>query len=275
MDFSKYFLDISPESAKIYITALNKLEIHDINDSNAIIEKANLISNISTRDIVYSALCKLPIDTLPYIQERNKLQVLRLSTPKDMALPMSLYQLQNIVVEDKNPKKELVDRFFVYIHVKYPLRLDYYNVPIYYTEYNDSNTNYFIYKDNVLTFYLNKFKNVKSMSKQVFTYSDPVIIEYIDKMTEELGHKPTHLLYMYYLNKFQLFESRTAFGIHLTNIIRRATGHHITINTIRKIHETDLINSEEYKAMTIEEKEKAHKKLLHCYYTANMTYYIN
>lgn len=270
----KYFTDINPDSSKIYIRALSKLNIQNLDDINPdhIIDQINSIcNNISSKDIIYSALCKLPIDTQPYIQERLKIQAQRLNKTNG-SLPMTLDELQNIVVVDKNKKRELVDKFFVYMHVKYPLRLDYYNVPIYYDTYKNSEENYFIYKDNILTFYLNKFKNVKSMSKQVLTYSDHVITEYIDKMTEELNHRPTHLLYMFYLNKYQLFESRTAFGIHLTNIIRRCTKLHITMNTIRKIHETDLINSEAYKEMSLREKEKAHNRLLHNFYTANTKY---
>jgi hypothetical protein len=58
--------------------------------------------------------------------------------------------------------------------------------------------------------------------------------------------------------------------IYINNIkkVFKGTGKELTIRIIRKSYETHLQNSEEYKAMTLEEKTAKHKEALHDYETA-------
>lgn len=171
-------------------------------------------------------------------------------------LPMTYQELLDV----PNKIENIYDRFFVYMHVKYPLRLDYYNVPI-----NRKDTNYMTYDGKTLTFYLNDFKNVKSMGKQVITYQDPVIDEYMKL-------KPEYLLYRVNRGKLNIFNSRTAFGVHLSHLFQKYTGKKITINDIRKIVESHNIQSPDYVTKTNREKNALHGKLLHKTSTAQNAY---
>ena len=58
----------------------------------------------------------------------------------------------------------------------------------------------------------------------------------------------------------------------IPSITKKYINKDLTINDIRKIYETELINSQQYKSMNFKQKEEAHKKLLHSFTTAHMTY---
>jgi hypothetical protein len=54
---------------------------------------------------------------------------------------------------------------FIYIVINYPLRLDYFNLPL-----KKTDGNYMVREGNKLTLHLSKFKNVRSMGEQVIEY---------------------------------------------------------------------------------------------------------
>lgn len=147
---------------------------------------------------------------------------------------------------------------FIYIVINHPLRLDYFNLPL-----TKTDSNYMLRDHNTLTLYLNKFKNVRSMGPQTIEYNDPMILKYLDQLEVIMGSKPTHLLWMVLKNEVRLFSRQEVYSHHITNIIKAYTGKHISNNTIRKIHESNLIQSPDYHQMTNKEKTKAHAKLLH------------
>ena len=172
---------------------------------------------------------------------------------------------------------------FIYIVINYPLRLDYFNLPLSKTDANyepqrgsvaadKSAGNYMLRDGDKLSLYLNKFKNVKSMGAQTIEYDDPMILYYLDQLEVIFGTKPTHLMWQVVKDEIQLFSRKEVYSHHITNIIKKYTSKHISNNTIRKIWETELINSPEYRQMTNKEKNKAHKKLLHSTSTANEAY---
>ena len=87
-----------------------------------------------------------------------------------------------------------------------------------------------------------------------------------------MDKKPEYLLWHVVKNEMKLFSRKEVYSHHITNIIKKYTGKSINNNTIRKIWETSLIQSPEYNQMTNNEKDKAHKKLLHSTSTANEVY---
>lgn len=182
---------------------------------------------------------------------------------------MTLQELQNIKVNDSIPLRKLVNEFLIYINTHYPLRLDYFNLPINRT--NESN-NYVIYKDNIMTLYLNDFKNVKSMGSQVLQYNDPLINEYIKKLTEYFGHMPDYLLWRWTPNGLQIFGSRQAYSRHIQDVFYKYTHKKITMNDIRKIHESTIIQDSKYNMLTNEQKNNKHNTLLHSTNTAHNSY---
>jgi hypothetical protein len=157
---------------------------------------------------------------------------------------------------------------FIYTVIHYPLRLDYFNLPL-----SKSGENYMLRNGDKLILHLNEFKIVRSMGVQTIEYDDKLIISYLDQLEMIFGKKPTHLLWQVVKDEIKLFSSRTTYSHHITNIIKKYSGgKHISNNTIRKIWETELIQSPEYRQMTNKEKDNAHAKLLHSTATANEAY---
>lgn len=267
---------MSESSKLIYRRFFNKIGIKeqsDLFDTNRILDIMNSsIRSDEYKKIGLNAICKALEGTEYYDyynklrnQIKNKIEYDKSYNVK--TLPMTYNELLNVpnLVVNKDPLRELIDKFFIYMHVKYPLRLDYYNVPI-----NPSNTdnisNYMTYKDKILTFYLNDFKNVNSIGPQVITYEDPFIDHYMETF------QPQYLLYQYLRGEYVIFTSKVAFGIHLTNLIRKYTNKKVTINDIRKIHESHIIQSPDYTKLTNRQKNALHAKLLHKTATAHNAY---
>jgi hypothetical protein len=107
-----------------------------------------------------------------------------------------------------------------------------------------------------LTLYLNKFKNIKSMGPQVIENDDPMVIKYPDQVEAITDSKPTHLFWHVGKNEMKLFSRKDVYNHHIINIIKKYTGKSISNNSIRKIWETELIQSPEYSQMTNKEKIK-------------------
>lgn len=257
--------NVSTGTMAMYKRVFVKLGITNpkhLSDTERVIKLVNdLFQSDESKKIALNAICKVLEGKSKfnfYNDIRNDLKRKIAIDKSDNIgkLPMTYQELLDV----PNKIDNIYDRFFVYMHVKYPLRLDYYNVPI-----NRKDTNYMTYDGKTLTFYLNEFKNVKSMGKQVITYQDPVIDEYMKL-------KPEYLLYRVNRGKLNIFSSRTAFGVHLTHLFQKYTGKKITMNDIRKIIESHNIQNPDYVTKTNREKNEMHSKLLHKTSTALNSY---
>jgi hypothetical protein len=262
--------NLSPNTKTMYKRALAKIGIIDtqsLHDTDMVLKRieSNFVSDESKK-IALNAVCKVTENTDIfdiYNEHRNqikrKIEYDKSDNTRNV-LPMSYSDMLNVpnLVKNKDPKQELIDKFFLYMHTHYPLRLDYYNIPI-----NKKDTNYMTYDGKILTFYLNQFKNVKSMGPQIITYDDPIIRDYLDTL------KPDYLLYE---KEGKTFNSRVAFGNHLSNLFKKYAGVKVTINDIRKITESNVIQGAGYNKLSNREKNKIHNKLLHQTHTANQSY---
>ena len=173
----------------------------------------------------------------------------------------------------KRMKQRYLSLMFEYVLLsvyccREPFRLDFAMMKVAFNKLPESKEdNYLLVKDNGMTIFMNKFKNVKKIGKQTSELSS----ELVDIMTYwfQLIHivKKKKAEYVFYLVKGDLkmvqFPSTNTFGKKLSTTFKKYTGKNITINLIRKIWETEMIQSEEYSQMTIREKENVHKKLLH------------
>lgn len=63
-------------------------------------------------------------------------------------------------------------------------------------------------------------------------------------------------------------ETRNALGVRIKRIFHTRIGKDITLNTIRRTYESELIQSPEYSTMTLEEKKQLHAELQHSFFTA-------
>ena len=77
-----------------------------------------------------------------------------------------------------------------------------------------------------------------------------------------------------YLNDGKIFGSRHSMGAHITYLFKKYIGKNVSMNDIRKIHETHNIQSEGYNKLTNRQKNEIHHKLLHSTNTANNAYNI-
>jgi len=260
----------------LYSRVLRKIDVSsilDLRDHDLVISKINSLSSDSYKIMAYRAIHNM-IDDQIYESEYKKLVRLQ-NNNNTGVLPMTLPELLSIEVRCTNELQQLVESFTIWINTHRPLRLDYYNIRINPVE-KENHINYMIYSERVLTFYLNDFKNVRSFGPQVITYSDPVIYSYIEALTLQFGHMPEYLLYRYDkpTSTLQPFSSRIMYGGYLQDLLKKHTGHPISINTIRKIHESDLIQSEAYRKMTNLDKKANHERLLHSLQTAHESYNI-
>lgn len=259
--------NLSDGTKKIYKTALEKLKGRDLGNVSNIQNIINNEKSDESKKIIYNAICKvleLSNNTLfdHYNKLRNEIKkkIEYDKSDNHTTLPISYSELvSKLMISITN----IYDYIFLYVNIMYPLRLDYFNIRII---YDDNDTNYFNYmtfKNNKLVFYLNDFKTIKSMGPQVITYNDPVIIDYITT------NKPKYFLYN---SKGQLFSNKVVFGHHLTALCKKYFGLSLTINDIRKIKESDTIQSSGYNTLSNREKDSIHHKLLHSSSTAVRAY---
>ena len=271
----------------LYDRALKKIGVEsiiDLQNHDAIIDRINNLSSNSYKLMAYRAIHNM-LDDKIYEKEYRKLHN-SIYNDNIGSLPMTLPELLSIEVKCKEPLQQLVEGFTIWLNTHYPLRLDYFNVEINPVE-KENCVNYMTYSDSILTFYLNDFKNVRSFGSQVLTYSDTIICNYINSLTEHFartasdckainGEAPKYLLYRYDTptKTLQPFSSRIMYGGYLQDILRKHTGKEISMNTIRKIHESDFIQSKKYVTLTNVEKKIKHNKLLHSMATALECYNI-
>ena len=97
-----------------------------------------------------------------------------------------------------------------------------------------------------------------------------VIRDYLKYLSQYLS-KIEYLLYNYY-HKILEISSADMYARILKRLLNKRLNRDITMNNIRHAYETKLIQSDEYKNLTNNEKEKLHKKLLHTGYIANIYY---
>lgn len=164
--------------------------------------------------------------------------------------------------------KELTENIFVYIFTnRPPLRLDFYNLPLIYSPTKKPNDiNYLYIEPNDMKLHLNVYKTVKSYGPLIQNIDDElykILKKWFEFYEYVTGERPEFLLYRINNKKFDIFTSKNYFSKYIKNIFNKYIGAPITINIIRKIYETDFINSDEYKNMSNSEREKYHEQMLH------------
>jgi hypothetical protein len=171
---------------------------------------------------------------------------------------------------DKTKRNKYIKLFleyhFIYMHLMHPLRLDYFNIPVLYTkeqiESNEAPNTVQVHNGKLLLT-LTKYKTHAIYGDYVKWFEDVILTKYVKHLEVIFGKKPDYLLYNFMRKQPTLFNSKAVYSHKITNLIKKYTGKTINMNTIRKIYETDLINSNKYKKLTNREQEEEHKMLLH------------
>jgi hypothetical protein len=167
--------------------------------------------------------------------------------------------------------KTVFDYITLYLNIHYPLRLVW---PTVWTKPVDGQ-NYL--SGNKL--YLNDFKNVRLMGPQVIELDQPttkLISGFMAFMRKSVGERPEKVLYRIYngnASPYDYSSNKTGgFSQILSRLFVKYNGKPISMNVIRHIVESHIIQSPEYATMSNAQKNAMHTKLLHSFLAANMSY---
>ena len=166
--------------------------------------------------------------------------------------------------------KTVFHYIILYVNVHYPIRLVWASVQL----TPEDGKNYL--KGNKL--YLNDFKNVRLMGPQVLTMDKPtmtLINTYLNFLKTSLDQKPEKLLYRLYNGTpapFNYSRDANGFSKVISSLFIKYNGKSISMNIIRHIVVSHIIQSPAYAKMTNRQKNDIHAKLLHSTQAANSSY---
>ena len=293
MNLEEIFKDKSESTKKNYIQRINRLKklyFPDDNDYIFIKKPNRLIKKIngsdypaSTKRDYYIALYAVN----PNEKYKNEMYKFRDETNtkqgeskiseekiKNYDTMKNLRKILDMMPEDTYT--QVRDKLLISIYLlKPPIRNDLEGVSIFKKDLlhfhaNIKDTlNYIQKKDKEFIFYLNQYKTVKKYGPKKIIYSkseDPEIYNLFKKIIK--FNKP--FLIVNDTNNNNLDDKQISALI--IKIFENYLNKHVSINTIRHIYETELINSEEYKKMSMTQKKAKHDELMHDFTTAHTDY---
>jgi hypothetical protein len=167
--------------------------------------------------------------------------------------------------------RTVLDYVTLYLNIHYPLRLVW---PSVFLSKVDGG-NYL--EGNQL--FLNDFKNVRLMGAQTIMLDRDAISlikQYLDFLSNTLDETPTKLLYRLFNGNVGPYdyttETQGRFSKVLGAIFKRHNGQSLSMNMIRHIVESNVIQSPDYAGLTNREKNDIHARLLHSSQAANVSY---
>ncbi|KAK1929581.1 hypothetical protein P3T76_014979 [Phytophthora citrophthora] len=161
----------------------------------------------------------------------------------------------------------IFDYITLYLNVHYPLRLVW---PTVHLQKVDGG-NYL----QGTKLYLNDFNNVRLMGSQVTDLDGStisLIAGFLHFLSGSLGQTPTKLLWRVYNNSSGKYDSNNGFSSTLSKLFVKYNRKPMSMNMIRHIVESHLIQSPMYAKLTNREKHDLHAKLLHSTFAANTSY---
>lgn len=273
--------DFSEGTLKLYSLKLTQLnndnnfndKFEFLNDYNQVFEYIKQFNTDNSLAFLNASICILKDKKLLKIYKEKREEYSNIKKEKylnniksnnfiDYQELLSKTEIDNF---DNLTLKEGIPKFMLYMVVRYPIRLELYNLPIMRVKKNmDENKNYLYITARKIEIIMNSFKNVKSFGKTIISIEkedDKVIREYLKFLTRnEIKH--SNLLLNYY-SGVDTFNSVESYFRVLKKLLKKTFNKDITTNDIRQSYETKLMNSEEYKTMTNLEKTKLHNRLLH------------
>lgn len=153
-----------------------------------------------------------------------------------------------------------------------PLRLDWAMMWLYFEEPKEDERpdNYLVITDDYLFFVLSDYKTEAKYGKYTSPRYDKntEIYKILRRYTDTFGDNEQILLKWKSEKGNIVIPDSNKLGKIITEMFQKYLGKHITVNTIRRIYETELIQCDEYREMTVEEKRERHRHLLHDFSTA-------
>ncbi|ETN10596.1 hypothetical protein PPTG_10704 [Phytophthora nicotianae INRA-310] len=123
--------------------------------------------------------------------------------------------------------------------------------------------------------HLNNFKNVRLIGAQVIDSDGStvnLIAQFLHFLINSLGQTPTKLLWRFYNNSPGEYDTNNGFSSTLSKLFVKYNGKPMSMNMIRHIVESHLIQSPTYAKLNNREKHDLHAKLLHSQFAANTSY---
>jgi hypothetical protein len=292
MNLEEIFKDKSESTKKNYIQRINRLKklyFPDDNDYKFIKKPNRLIKKIngsdypaSTKRDYYIALYavnpneKYKNEMYKFRDETNKKQGESTISEEKLINYDTMKNLKKILdIMPEDTYTQVRDKLLISIYLlKPPIRNDLESVAVFKKDkVLDPNIkdsfNYIQKKENEFIFYLNQYKTVKKYGAKKIIYSkseDPQIYNLFKKIIK--FNKP--FLIVNDNNNNNLDDKQISALI--IKIFENYLNKHVSINTIRHIYETELINSEEYKKMSMTQKKALHNELMHDFTTAHTDY---
>jgi hypothetical protein len=300
----------SKQSYKNKLSYLYKVLNDDIYDVQTTMQYINnTYDNVNTKRAYYEALnkinnCNEYYDELNLLYEQIRINKLNnVLTDKQIENWVSVDELKAIpqCIENEIVKKfgklwligwvefhtltklkkqkyarMILEYILILLTVYHPLRSDYYNVKIKFED-DGMKDNFLLIKQDKIELHMNHYKNSDKYINTNVQILEPEAYQCVNNwiklyqtMHEEI---PEYILYVLQVNlNMKPYNSGQTYTGAIIRIIKHYTKKHITINCIRKIYESEFIQSEEYKNMTNKQKEEQHQKLLHSHSVAVTKY---
>ncbi|ETI48269.1 hypothetical protein F443_07686 [Phytophthora nicotianae P1569] len=166
--------------------------------------------------------------------------------------------------------KLVFDYITLWLNVHYPLRLVWPSVML--TPEEGANC----LQGNVL--HLNDFKNVRLMGPQTIQLDSTtmsLIKSYLEFLTNTVREQPSKLLWRIFNRQpgeYDYTSASNSFSQVISKLFMKYNGKPMSMNMIRHIAESHLIQSPTYGKLTNREKNDLHAKLLHSTMAANTSY---
>jgi hypothetical protein len=176
-------------------------------------------------------------------------------------------------IMDKVSIDDIIDRLLIGLYVlQPPLRNDYHGVELLEKnkpEKERKKGNYIVMRPKSWMLYLNEFKNVDVFGPQVYKYSKKFNCDLYNLLKLSFELMPRKYLIV---RPSGVPCTDVDISKRIPQITKKYLNTELTINDIRKIYETNLINSPRYKSLSLKLKEQEHHKLLHSFTTAHTSY---
>lgn len=288
MDLNELLKDKSPITRKTYISKINLLKnkFYPKDDKCNFIKKPEQVIKHIDDITLASATKKSFFIALYVVSDAMKLENKKLYYDKMIELKninnkerkdnkvdikkmndyASLKELENMVKQmPEETTLDLQHKLLLALYVlQPPLRNDYASVKILYKKPKEDKGNYFIIRKKSAVFHLNEYKTKDIFKKQVYKYSDKLNKDIYKLLKLSLEKEPRDFLF----TKKDKPLTETDISKLIPALFSKYINKHITINMLRQIYETNLIQSPLYNNLSLNQKEEMHKKLLHSFNTA-------
>jgi hypothetical protein len=293
MDYKKLLEDkeLRPASVKLYSIKLKQLDkelgnkeknLNFLLNTKKVLDYINTLNSNDNKLANLNAILKVIEDAekIKYYQKvRNDLNKIKFEKYKDNVKTDAFVEYDKLLEATPAPDftkslQDVINDTMLYFSVRYPMRLILPFVEVVRDKKKiQDNKNYIYITKNGASFYLNDFKNVQTLGKQVVKLpaGDFEIVKKYLQFLKINGVKSNRFILNFYLKPLE-YGGVDMYARNLKKHLKQRLNKDITMNDIRKSYSSALIQSPEYQNMTNSQKEVEHNKILHNTFWSNLVY---